>query len=113
MTRPHRTQPATDLGAAAASTVQIPRAGDPPAEGNNPEHGDAPRYLLDFKVPNLTPGLYAYVIYCDACLKGRRGSPTPSPGERPWEAASKRSRPSARVSLLPRTLRAPGKQSLA
>lgn len=36
-----------------------------------------PRYVLDFTIPDLRPGTYTYVIYCDACVnspKGDRGS---------------------------------------
>jgi hypothetical protein len=46
----------------------------PPAQGNNPEGGDIPRYSLDFEIPHLAPGVYTYVIYCDVCMKGRSGS---------------------------------------
>jgi hypothetical protein len=56
----------------------------PPAAGNNPEHGDPPRYLLDFTIPDLRPGAYAYVIWCDACLAGKRGSLIASPASRLW-----------------------------
>jgi hypothetical protein len=72
----------------------------PPPGGNNPEHGDAPRYLLDFMIPNLAPGLYAYVLFCDACLKGKRGSLVASTGERLWRLRVTAPRPSAEISLL-------------
>lgn len=56
----------------------------PPPGGNDPEHGDVPRYVLEFEIPRLRPGAYAYVIWCDACAKGRRGSLIASPGSRLW-----------------------------
>jgi hypothetical protein len=65
----------------------------PPAQGNNPESGDVPRYSLDFKLPHLTPGLYTYVIYCDVCVKGRAGTLIADPEAPRWQvrvaAASK------------------------
>jgi hypothetical protein len=57
----------------------------PPPGGNNPEHGDPPRYPLDFEVPELRPGRYAYVVYCDVCLKGKGGSLIASPGTELWQ----------------------------
>lgn len=72
----------------------------PPPQGNNPEHGDAPRYLLDYKIPKLAPGLYAYVIFCDTCLKGKRGSLIASLGERLWRLRVSAPRPSAEASFL-------------
>jgi hypothetical protein len=33
-----------------------------------------PRYRLAFGVPDARPGLYKYVIFCDACIDGPRGS---------------------------------------
>lgn len=51
----------------------------PPPGGNNPEGGDPPRYLLDFEIPALPPGEYAYVIWCDACQDGRAGSLVANP----------------------------------
>jgi hypothetical protein len=61
--RPPRHRPYRFLGEAV-----------PPPGGNNPEGGDPPRYLLDFAIPALPPGEYAYVIWCDACRDGSRGS---------------------------------------
>lgn len=49
----------------------------PPPGGNNPEDGDVPRYLLSFEVPDLRPGTYAFVLYCDACLDGPGGTLIP------------------------------------
>ncbi len=33
-----------------------------------------PRYRLHFEIPDLRPGVYAYVIFCDSCVIGRKGS---------------------------------------
>lgn len=57
--RPPRRSPYRFLGQAT-----------PPPGGNNPENGDIPRYSVDFEIPELAPGLYAYVIWCDVCLRG-------------------------------------------
>lgn len=73
---PPRKDPYTLLGLAV-----------PPPGGNNPEHGDPPRYLLHFTIPSLPSGDYAYVIWCDACLKGKRGSLLAVPASRLWRLA--------------------------
>ena len=39
---------------------------------------EIPRYRLAFGVPEARPGLYRYVIFCDACIDGPRGSLTDS-----------------------------------
>ncbi len=83
---PPRRAPFTYLGLAV-----------PPPRGNNPEHGAPPRYLLGFEVPDLPPGLYAYVIYCDACEKGKGGSLIVSPGSRLWQLRVTAGRPSATI----------------
>jgi hypothetical protein len=70
---PPRRAPYTFLGLAV-----------PPPGGNNPEHGDPPRYLLQFTIPSLRSGPYAYVIWCDACIGGKRGSLLASPGSHLW-----------------------------
>ncbi len=56
----------------------------PPAAGNNPESGDPPRYLLDFAIPDLRPGAYAYEIWCDVCAEGKRGALISAPESRLW-----------------------------
>ena len=71
---------AADRRAAAPGSV-------PPPGGNNPEHGDPPRYLLHVTIPRLAAGAYAYVIWCDACAGGRRGSLIASPGTPLWRLA--------------------------
>lgn len=75
----------------------------PPPGGNDPEHGDPPRYVLHFAIPDRRPGRYAYVIWCDACIKGRRGSLIASPASRLWRLRVRspgRARLSSLVSLL-------------
>ena len=57
----------------------------PPPGGNNPETGDPPRYLLDFAIPELRPGTYAYEIWCGACAAGKRGSLISAPDSRLWQ----------------------------
>jgi hypothetical protein len=43
------------------------------------EKGDRiPRYRFAFGVPEARPGRYKYVIFCDACIDGPRGSLTDS-----------------------------------
>jgi len=69
---PHRA-PFTFLGRAV-----------PPPGGNSPESGKPPRYLLRFVIPDLRPGPYAYVIWCDACVAGKRGSLLSFPATHLW-----------------------------
>ena len=69
-----RQAPYTYLGRATP-----PQAGDVPSEEKN-----IPRYLLDFDIPDLRPGIYAYVIFCDVCARGERGSLIASPSSRLW-----------------------------
>ncbi len=76
---PPRRSPYTFLGLAV-----------PPPGGNNPEHGNPPRYLLHFTIPSLDPGAYAYVIWCDACLGGKRGSLISSPASHLWRLTVRR-----------------------
>jgi hypothetical protein len=67
---PPRRPPFTFLGLAA-----------PPPGGNDPARG-TPRYLLRFEVPERRPGIYAFAIYCDFCLRGEGGSLLVSSGDR-------------------------------
>jgi len=55
----------------------------PPPGGNDPTAG-TPRYLLRFEVPDLRPGLYAFVVHCEACLPGPSGSLITYPVLREW-----------------------------
>jgi hypothetical protein len=68
--------PYTYLGEATAS----PRNAETGATG----HAEPPRYRLEFEVPDLKPGTYAYVIYCDVCGRGGRGSLIAAPMTRSW-----------------------------
>ncbi|MGV1049870.1 MAG: hypothetical protein ACOYD4_15255 [Solirubrobacterales bacterium] len=69
---------------AKAPPARAPYAllGEALAEGRKP--GGAPRYGLDFEVPDLRPGLYAYVVYCDVCNRGAGGSLIAVPQSRLW-----------------------------
>ncbi len=70
----------------------------PPADGDRPPDGkNIPRYLLDFAIPDLRPGIYAYVIFCDACAAGRRGSLIASPSSRLWRLRVLPSSPKATI----------------
>ena len=73
---PPRRAPFTFLGQAV-----------PPPGGNNPESGEPPRYLLDFAIPDLDPGAYAYEIWCDVCAEGKRGSLISAPDSWLWRLA--------------------------
>jgi hypothetical protein len=48
-----------------------PRGSDKPAD--RPRHY-FPRYRLIFAVPEVRPGRYKYVLFCDTCVDGPRGS---------------------------------------
>ena len=56
----------------------------PPPGGNDPGSGE-PRYLLQFKIPNLRPGSYLYEIWCGVCEKGARGSLISVPASPLWQ----------------------------
>ncbi|MBS1877909.1 MAG: hypothetical protein JST31_00195 [Actinobacteria bacterium] len=56
----------------------------PPPGGNDPESGKPPRYLLHFEVPELRPGAYAFVIWCDVCAAGRKGALISAPASPRW-----------------------------
>lgn len=73
---PPRQSPFTFLGRAT-----------PPRDGDSPQHPDdnhVPRYLLHFRIPDLQPGIYTFVIYCDVCLRGKGGSLITDPTARAW-----------------------------
>ena len=38
------------------------------------DSGEFPRYRIIFGVPETRPGLYKYVLFCDSCIDGPRGS---------------------------------------
>lgn len=49
-----------------------------PTAAGGDEGNEIPRYRLAFGVPEARPGGYKYVIFCDACIDGPRGSMTDS-----------------------------------
>jgi len=89
---PHRCGPnAVCSPGAAGAPRQAPftylgRATPANAEGDTQEPGrsNVPRYRLDFTIPDLPPGTYTYVIFCDVCQAGKSGSLIASPNARPW-----------------------------
>lgn len=56
----------------------------PSPGGNDPGSGE-PRYLLQFKIPNLWPGSYLYEIWCGVCEKEARGSLISVPASPLWQ----------------------------
>lgn len=48
------------------------------------DDGGLPSYRLRFDVPDLRPGAYAFVIFCDACVRGEAGSLIAQPRDRLW-----------------------------
>jgi hypothetical protein len=86
---PPRRAPYTYLGAATAS----PRNAEVGATG----HAEPPRYRLEFAVPDLKPGTYAYVIYCDVCGRDGRGSLIAVPTTRSWRLRILAPDPRARI----------------
>jgi hypothetical protein len=60
------------------------RATPPADDGSSSGGRDLPRYLLPFTIPKLRPGVYTYVIFCDVCAPGRRGSLIANPQDRRW-----------------------------
>lgn len=52
----------------------------PPGDGG----GKVPRYRLHFEIPDLQPGIYTFVIFCDGCARGKSGSLIANPRGRPW-----------------------------
>jgi hypothetical protein len=57
----------------------------PPADDEDRPGRHVPRYLLRFEIPKLRPGLYTFVIFCDTCAPGTRGSLIASPGASGWQ----------------------------
>lgn|GEM_PF-2930253 len=66
--------PRTTLGPPHRAPFAFLGRAVPPPGGNDPGSGKPPRYRLGFEIPDLRPGLYTFVIWCDACLAGRKGS---------------------------------------
>src|ERR1044072_1789903 len=59
-----------------------------------------PRYLLDFEIPDLRPGIYTYVIYCETCSQGKGGSLIAYPRDRQWRLSVRSSSPEATIGSL-------------
>lgn len=79
---PPRRAPYTLLGWAKPA----PPADDRWPLGGGFGHGtiEPPRYALEFPIPDLTPGTYAYVIYCGTCQRGQGGSLISFPSQKRW-----------------------------
>jgi hypothetical protein len=45
-----------------------------PLQGSRSSDGKVSRYRLRFEVPDLRPGVYTYVVFCDMCADGEAGS---------------------------------------
>lgn len=60
------------------------RATPPSDDEVQTDRPNVPRYLLDFAIPDLRPGVYTYVVFCDVCLPGKAGSLIANPRARPW-----------------------------
>ncbi len=94
---PPRRAPFTLLGWAKPAQAEASGGG---YFGGGFGHGpvEPPRYVLDFQIPDLRPGIYSYVIYCAVCQRGQGGSLIAFP-ERRWrlrvrrDALSTRGRP--------------------
>jgi hypothetical protein len=48
-------------------------------ESGRIRRGDVPRYRLSFEIPEIGAGSYKYVVFCDSCYPGPRGSLVESP----------------------------------
>jgi hypothetical protein len=83
---PHRA-PFRYLGEALPPSAEQPQTG----------HVPPPRYRLDFTVPELAPGTYTYVIYCDVCQSGSGGILIADPRARPWRLELRAPRPGATI----------------
>lgn len=60
------------------------RATPPADDDRSSEEKNIPRYLLDFAIPDLRPGVYTYVIFCEVCADGERGSLIANPNAHLW-----------------------------
>lgn len=91
---PPRRAPFTLLG--WAKPVQAQASGWWHLSGVVHDTVELPRYVLDFHIPDLRAGVYSYVIYCAACLRGEGGSLIAFP-ERRWRLRVHPSGPKATV----------------
>jgi hypothetical protein len=67
-----------------APYTYLGRATPPADDGSSSAGNDVPRYLLHFDIPDLKPGVYTYVIFCDVCARGERGSLIANPSAHRW-----------------------------
>lgn len=84
---PPRRAPFRYLGQAAALNDITQETGRVPV----------PRYRLDFTIPDLRPGTYTYVIYCEVCAKGTGGSLIANPLSHLWRLAVRAPRGGASI----------------
>jgi len=105
--KPHRCGPnalcsPTPEGAPRKAPYTYLGRATPPEDDERPPNGrNIPRYLLNFAIPDLRPGIYAYVIFCDACASGKRGSLIASPSSRLWRLRVLPSSPKATIGQRP------------
>jgi hypothetical protein len=94
--------PPRDFPVLLVPSARVPRSGPCPGDGERcapsslgPPRGDpfvllgkakptfrerdlartpVPRYRLRFRIPEVEPGSYAFVLYCASCYRGPRGS---------------------------------------
>lgn len=81
--KPHRCGPRT---LCSPETLRPPRRSPysllgraVPQDGSRDSDGKVSRYRLRFEVPDLRPGVYTYVVFCDMCADGEAGSLIVSP----------------------------------
>jgi hypothetical protein len=68
----NRCEPGSSRPPHLPSLIYIGRA-VPAAPGGDEAH-EIPRYRLTFGVPEVRPGRYKYVLFCETCVDGPRGS---------------------------------------
>lgn len=62
-----------------------------------PPRRGSPHYYLRFRIPELAPGVYAYVIYCGVCLPGKRGALITYPTAPEWRLRIWATNPAATI----------------
>lgn len=67
----------------------------PLRDGPRGSDGRVSRYRLRFEVPDLRPGIYTYVVFCDMCTDGEGGSLIAYSTERRWRLRIRQSNPQA------------------
>jgi hypothetical protein len=81
---PNAVCPPTPQGAPRRAPFTYLGEATPPAGADPSEPHYVPRYLFDFEIPRLRPGIYTYVIFCDVCAPGKDGSLIANPSARAW-----------------------------